>query len=94
VAATLSRCPGSPPACLAGGVLLIAIPLRKASGPRPRPPMPGPRALRAPAQLRRLHVIIPLDIAAGRLSYTISRQRRRKAQTAAERTNDPAAMTA
>ena len=39
------------------------------------------------------HIIIPLDIAAGRLSYTISRQRRRKAQAATERTNDPAAMT-
>lgn len=39
------------------------------------------------------YLIIPLDIAAGRLSYTISRERRRKARAAAERTNDPAAMT-
>ena len=46
---------------------------------------PGPRAGR--------HVIIPLDIAAGRLSYTISRQRRPKARAAAQRTNDPAGMT-
>jgi hypothetical protein len=37
-------------------------------------------------------IIIPLDIASGRLSYTISRERRRKARAAAERTNDPAAM--
>jgi len=46
---------------------------------------PGPWAGR--------HLIIPLDIAAGRLSYTISRQRRRKARAAAERTNDPAGVT-
>jgi N-carbamoylputrescine amidase len=46
---------------------------------------PGPWAGR--------HVIIPLDIAVGRLSYTISRQRRRKARAAAELTNDPASMT-
>jgi hypothetical protein len=39
------------------------------------------------------HIIIPLDIAGGRLSYTVSRQRRRKARAAAERTNDPAGMT-
>ena len=38
------------------------------------------------------HLIIRLDIAAGRLSYTISRERRRKARAAAERTKDPAAM--
>ena len=38
------------------------------------------------------HLIIPLDIAGGRLSYTISRDRRRKARAAAERTNDPAGM--
>jgi hypothetical protein len=37
--------------------------------------------------------IIPLDITGGRLSYTISRQRRRKARAAAERTNDLADMT-
>ena len=45
---------------------------------------PGPWAGR--------HIIIPLDIAAGRLSCTISRQRRRKARAAAERTNDLAGM--
>jgi N-carbamoylputrescine amidase len=39
------------------------------------------------------HLIIPLDIAAGRLSYTISRERRRKARAAAERTNDLSGMT-
>jgi len=38
------------------------------------------------------HIIIPLDIAAGRLSYTISRERRRKARAAAEPVNDPADM--
>ena len=38
------------------------------------------------------HLIIPLDIAAGRLSYTISRERRRKARAAAEPVNDPADM--
>ena len=38
------------------------------------------------------HLIIPLDIAVGRLSYTISRERRRKARAAAERANDMAAM--
>ena len=37
--------------------------------------------------------IIPLEITGGRLSYTISRQRRRKARAAAERTNDLADMT-
>jgi N-carbamoylputrescine amidase len=46
---------------------------------------PGPWAGR--------HIIIPLDIAVGRLSYTISRERRRKARAAAERTDDPADMT-
>jgi predicted amidohydrolase len=46
---------------------------------------PGPWAGR--------HVIIPPDIAGGRLSYTISRQRRRKARATTERTNDPAGMT-
>ena len=38
------------------------------------------------------HLIIPLDIAGGRLSCTISRDRRRKARAAAGRTNDPAGM--
>ena len=37
------------------------------------------------------HVVIPLDIAGGRLAYAISRQRRRKARAAAKGTNDPAA---
>jgi len=46
---------------------------------------PGPWAGR--------HLIIPLDIAAGRLSYTISRERRQKARAAAERTNELAGMT-
>jgi hypothetical protein len=39
------------------------------------------------------HIIISLDIAGGRLCYAISRQRRRKARAATERTNDPAGMT-
>jgi hypothetical protein len=46
---------------------------------------PGPRAGR--------HIIIPLDIAGGRLSYAIGRQRRRKARAATERTKDPADIT-
>jgi len=46
---------------------------------------PGPWAGR--------HLIIPLDIAAGRLSYAISRERRQKARAAAERTNELAGMT-
>ncbi len=46
---------------------------------------PGPWAGR--------HLIVPLDIAAGRLSYTISRERRQKARAAAERTNELAGMT-
>ena len=40
-----------------------------------------------------LHIIIPLDITVGRLSYATSRQRRRKARAAAQRTNDPTGMT-
>lgn len=45
---------------------------------------PGPWAGR--------HIVIPLDVAGGRLSYAISRERRRKARAAAEGTNDLAAV--
>ena len=45
---------------------------------------PGPWAGR--------HVVIPLNIAGGRLAYAISGQRRRKARAAAKGTNALAAM--
>ena len=62
---------------------------------------PGPQAQRGPAQLRwlaaaralgRPPIMIPLDIAGGRLAHTVNRQRRRKARAAAEETNDPATV--
>ena len=71
-------------------VLLMSSWTRPVSTTCPQPSFGG---WLQPGPWARRHIIIPLDIAAGRLSYTISRQRRRKAQAAAERTNDPAAMT-
>ena len=47
-----------------------------------------------PGQWAGRRIIIPLDIAVGRVGYTVSGERRRKARAAAEGTNDPAIMTA
>jgi hypothetical protein len=68
---------------------VVLDPGRKHCEPQPsfaRWLQPGPWAGR--------HLIIPFDIAVGRLSYAISRHRRRKAQAAMERTNDLAGIAA
>jgi N-carbamoylputrescine amidase len=60
-------------------------------------PQPGHGGWLQPGPWAERHVIIPFDIAGGKLSYALSRQRRRKAQTASMRetsaTARPAATT-
>jgi hypothetical protein len=55
-------------------------------------PQPGYGGWLQPGPWTGRHIVIPLDIAGGRFSYAISRQRRRKARAAAEGTNDRAAV--
>lgn len=57
-------------------------------------PQPGHGGWLQPGRWAKRHVIIPLDIAGGKLSYAASRQRRRKARAAAGQVTGAAARPA